>query len=75
MEDAYVEVGVAYLNGVGVGEGVQTEGTGVLSAEEVGPYLKFWVGVVNTQVLNPGGKTLIEPKVGPPLHGHLTVTC
>ena len=71
---ASTEVGVAYLDGVRVGEGVQTESTGVLSAEEVGPYLKLRVGVVYTQVLDPGGKTLIEPEVGPPLHGHLTVT-
>ena len=67
-------MGVAYLDGVRVGEGIQTQSTGILMAQEVGPDLKLWVGVVYTQVLDPSGKTLIEPEVGPPLHGHLIVT-
>ncbi len=64
-----------HLNGVRVVEGVQTKSTSVLTAEEVGPYLKLWMGVVNTQVFYPCGKAFVEPEVGPPLHGHLTVTC
>ena len=45
----------------------------MLSAEEVGPDVELWVGVVYAEVLNPRGKTLVQPQVRPPLHGHLTV--
>ena len=41
----------------------------ILPAEEVGPYLVLRVGVVDTEVLDPGGKTFIEPQISPPLHG------
>ena len=61
-----------YLNGVAVGQGVKAHCTGILSTEEVDPYLVLWVGVVNTQVLYPGGKAFVQPQVSPPLHGHLT---
>ena len=53
------------------GQSIQAHGTGVLSTEEIGPYLVLWVGVVNTQVLNPGGEALVQPEMSPPLHGHL----
>ena len=53
------------------GQGVEAHGASVLSAQEGVPYLVVWVGVVYTQVLNPRGKPLVEPEVGPPLHGHL----
>ena len=49
----------AHLNGVGVGECIETHGTGVLSAEEVGPDFILRVGVVNAQVLDPGSKTFV----------------
>ena len=49
-----------HLNWVAVGKGIQAHGTGILTAEEVGPDLIFWVGVVNQhtgfcsiQVANP----------------------
>ena len=56
-----------------VGKGVEAHGTGVLPAEEVGPYLVLRVGVVDTEVLDPGGKTFIEPQMSPPLHGDLVM--
>ena len=59
------------LYGMGVGEGVQAQCAGVLATEEVGPDVELWVGVVNTQVLYPGGETFVQPQVGPPLHGYL----
>ena len=62
------------LYGMGVGERVQAEGIGILSAQEVGPYVKLRVGVVNTQILDPGGESFVQPQVGPPLHGHLIIT-
>ena len=62
-----------YLNGVAVGKGVEAHGAGVLPTEEVGPYLILRVGVVNTEVFDPGGKTFIEPQMSPPLHGDLVM--
>ena len=62
---------LSHLDGVAVGQRVHTHGTGVLPAKEVGPDLVLWVGVVNTQVLDPCRKALVQPQVGPPLHGDL----
>jgi len=56
---------------MGVREGVQTQCAGVLPAEEVGPNVKLWVGVVYTKILDPGGEAFVEPQVRPPLHGYL----
>ena len=53
------------------GQGVEAHGAGILSAQEGVPYLVVWVCVVYAQVLNPCGKPLVEPEVGPPLHGYL----
>ena len=50
------------------GQGIKGHSTGILPGEEVGPDLVFWVGVVDTQVFDPGSKSLIQPEVGPPLH-------
>ena len=62
-----------YLNGVAVGKRVEAHGAGVLPTEKVGPYLVLRVGVVNREVLDPGGKTFIEPQMSPPLHGDLVM--
>ena len=60
-----------HLDGMAIGKGIQAHSTGMLLAEEVGPDLILWVGVVYTEVLYPGGKALVEPEVSPPLHRHL----
>ena len=52
-------------------QGIQVQSTGILPAQEVGPDFKFWVSVVNTEVLDPRRKTLVQPQVGPPLHSDL----
>ena len=62
------------LYGMWVGERVKPKGIGIFAAEEVGPNVKLRVGVVNTEVLYPSGKSLIQPKVSPPLHSHLKIT-
>ena len=54
-----------------VRQGIQVESTGILPAQEVGPDFKFWMSVVDAQVFNPCCKALVQPKVGPPLHGDL----
>lgn len=48
-----------YLDWMGIGEGVKTHSTGIFTTKEVGPDIVLWVGVVNTQVLDPGSKTLV----------------
>ena len=68
---SFLLISAHHLNGMAVGKSIEAHGTGVLSAQEVGPDFILRVGVVNTQVLNPVGKPFIEPEVGPPLHGHL----
>ena len=56
-----------------VGKGVKAHGAGILPAEEVGPYLKLGVGVVDREVFDPGGKPFIEPQMSPPLHSDLVM--
>ena len=61
----------SHLDGVAVGQRVHTHGTGVLTAEKGRPDLVLWVGVVDAKVLDPRRETLVQPQVGPPLHGDL----
>ena len=53
-----------------VGQRIWVHGR-IFSGDKLGPYLVLWMAVVYAQVLYPGGKAFIEPKVGPPFHGHL----
>ena len=56
-----------YFNGVTAGESVQLKGAGKVSRCKLRPDVVLGETVVDTEVLNPRRKTLIEPQVRPPL--------
>ena len=53
-----------------VGQWVEALGRVQSIRQELGPDVPMWEQMVHTQELNPGGITLLEPKVGPPLQGN-----
>ena len=46
---------------------VQLKGPAQVHADKLRPHVILRETVVNTQVLNPGGKPLLQPQVGPPV--------
>jgi len=36
---------------------------------DLGPYVPLLEKVVDCEVPHPGGESLVEPEIGPPLHG------
>lgn len=55
-----------YLNRVAVVEGVQAKRCSQVSVYKLCPDLKLGETVIHTEVLYPGGKSLIQPQVSPP---------
>ena len=56
------------LNGVGVLESVQAQSPVGVHIDELGPHLPFREGPIHRLGAHPGGETLVEPQVVPPLH-------
>lgn len=38
----------------------------VISRNKLSPDVILWKAVIDAQVLNPGGKPFVQPKMGPP---------
>lgn len=57
----------SHLNRVAIVQCIQLQSSAHVSVDELCPHVIFWKAVIHTEVLNPGGKALIEPQVSPPL--------
>ena len=73
VEDLINLVGVLSLDLDGVRglEAVKSQAALLLARDELLPNLPLGKEVVNGQPADPGGETLVQPQVGPPLHGHI----
>ena len=71
VEDLADLLGVAHfhLDGVGALEPVQRQGPAEVRVDELRPHVPFREQMVHRQEFDPGGKPLVEPQMGPPLHG------
>ena len=70
---------MSHLNRVTVVQSIQPEGPAQVHADKLRPHIVLREAVVHTQVLNPRGKALFQPQVGPPVleqnhsHPHLVM--
>lgn len=56
----------SYFNRMTRFEAVQPEGGAHALLDELVPYVVFWKAFVHTEVHDPRGEALVEPKVSPP---------